>query len=170
MTTPQEQVIYSNGTVTVTQYRFVVESETYSIQNITSVRHEVYKPPQPDPPKEWRYGILWIVGIGLVAVAFALLRDDSSDGFEIALGCLLLVGAFAVLGGAALGNWKPDILPDWARRFEYFNRPKPTPIPLPTHTVTLTSAAQETKALSSTDEVFIREIIAALNNAIVLKG
>ena len=170
MTSPQEQVIYDNGTVKVTQYRLVVENETYAIQNITSIRHEVQHPPLPKKGlNHIPFSDLWFVG-GVLVLLFliAISASESDSTLPVLLFLLLFSVAVCIVG--VVGSISPDNMPDWLKRIDEYRINRLPKLEPATHTVVLTSSALETKALSSTDEAYIQEIMDALNQAIILNG
>ena len=168
MASSGEQVLFDNGGVMVTQYRFVVDNQTYAMQNVTSIRHEIHHPEKPlEPPfKDYSSnGIAFFGGLLLLIVLFDIFRDDVDGG---TIGVALSVGivGLVLLVFGVIRSKRPSLLPESLRVKSLPLPPQPKPI----HTVVLTSAALETTALSSTDEGYIGEVISALNQAIVLKG
>ncbi len=158
-----EQVLFDNGDVMVTQYRFVVDNQTYAMQNVTSIRHEIHQPENPPEPPPRVSNITFVGGL-LVLFFFGIFMDV--DGLAKALASFLGISGLVLLVFAGIRSKRPDLLPESLRLIS----PPPTPQPKPIHTVVLTSAALETKALSSTDDAYISEVLSALNQAIVLKG
>ena len=152
-----ERVLFDKGGLKVTQHRFVVERTVYTMQNITSIQHEIDQPPAPPAPKDEYYQARAILG-GIVCF-FSLVLFGAS----VAVGILLLVPGIALLAYAFGGM--SDMLPDFLRKLH--EPPPPPPPPPAKHTVKLTSAAGEVSAFTTTDGEFVAEVLSALNQAIV---
>ena len=159
-----ERVLFDKGGLKVTQHRFVVERTVYTMQNITSIQHEIDQPPTPPTPPtpdDNHYGIFLIIG---AAVCFFSLPLFASS---VAVGILLLVVGIALVAYAFGGN--ADVLPDFLQDLHVPPQKPPTPpTPPAKHTVKLTSAAGEVSAFSTTDGEFVAKVLSALNQAIVL--
>ena len=153
-----ERVLFDKGGLKVTQHRFVVERTVYTMQNITSIQHEIDQPPTPPAPKDEYYQARAILG-GIVCF-FSLVLFGAS----VAVGILLLVPGIALLAYAFGGM--NDMLPDFLS--DLHERPQTPPTPPAKHTVKLTSAAGEVSAFSTTDGEFVDQVLSALNQAIVL--
>lgn len=129
MSTPVETTYFSNGRVTVTNARFVVDDETYAMSGITSVKLGVRKPNR-----------IWPAALILVSF-FALTRDVN-------------------LATLSIIHWLMVLLPGviWLalQRTHY--------------TVTLASASGENRALTSKIQPFVREVVAAINQVIILRA
>lgn len=149
-----ERVLFDNGGVKVTQYRFVVDDTVYAMQNITSIRHDINQPPTPE---DKFYFFVVLVGASICLLGYLLLSPS------VVVGVLFLVAGLALLAYAYMCWQHNDLLPEIIRHI-------PPSAPPATHTVILTSAAQEESAFSTEDEDFVSEVLTALNRAIVLKG
>ena len=121
-----EQVFFEQGNVKVTNARFVVNSQTYAMNGVTSVKSNVV------PPS--RTGAMIAIGLGLLML---LAAEGASK----------IIGLALVAGGA------------W-----FLSQQKAT------HSVYLSSASGEVQALSETDEGFIKNVIQALNEALIHRG
>ena len=149
-----EQVLLDKENVRVTQYRLVVENTVYAIRNITSIRHDICQP--PTPPDNYYKNVAFAGGVALIIGLTAL------GAGELGFFWVLLVAGLVLLAYAYVGTEYNERLPEMVRHI-------PPATPPATHTVILTSAAQEQTALSNTDEVFISEVLAALNEALAMK-
>ena len=151
-----ERVLFDKGGLKVTQHRFVVERTVYTMQNITSIQHEIDQPPTPPAPKDEHYQVFAIIGGVVCFISLVLFANSGAVGF------LLLVPGIALLAYAFGGMIFPDFL-----SFLH-EQPQTPPTPPAKHTVKLTSAAGEVSAFSTTDGEFVAEVLSALNQAIVL--
>ena len=131
-----EQVFFDKGDVKVTQARFVVGDQMYTMQGVTSIRHLLENPSRKGPI------IAMVVGIIVTLTSFGALSDSIGEGFVA-----LLIG-LAILGLGVL----------------WFRSRKATFI------IVLHSASGETRALADNDESLIKQIVGALNDAIVARG
>ncbi|WP_300752661.1 DUF6232 family protein [Janthinobacterium sp.] len=121
-----ETTYYSNGRVTVTNARFIVDDETHAISGITSVKLGVKKPNR-------------LLPVALMAVLFLVLtKGGKYDGLSIWHWAMVLL---------------PGIIWLLLQRTHY--------------TVTLASASGEHRALKSRIKPFVREVVDAINQAII---
>lgn len=121
-----ETTYYTNGKVTVTNARFIVDDETHAISGITSVKLGVKKPNRFLP-------------VALMAVLFLVLtKGGKYDGLSIWHWAMVLL---------------PGIIWLSLQRTHY--------------TVTLASASGEHRALKSRIKPFVREVVDAINQAII---
>ena len=161
-------MLYDNGTVLVTQYRFVVGSETFAVSNITSTKYVMEEHPPGKRPLNFPIATLWIAGISLV-ILFLLVNGNSDFTVVKVIGLFLLTLAIGLLIAAFIGSIQADSLPSWVRQVE--DRLNPIPVmPPATHTILVVSSAMEKVALSSNDEEYILDVLDALDQALVLKG
>lgn len=126
MSSAIETTYYTNGKVTVTNARFIVDDETHAISGITSVKLGVKKPNRLFP-------------IALIVLIFILLTKGAN--YE----------------SLSIWHWGIVLLPGFiwlALQRTYY-------------TVTLASASGENRALTSKIEPFVREVVAAINKAII---
>jgi hypothetical protein len=115
----EEQVFFDNNGVRVTNARFVVDENTYSIRNITSTAAF-------SQPQKWLAAV--VLGlVGLVALANSVM-------------VALIFFAIAAL-------------------FFYVGRP--------VHYVRLHTSGGEVKAVKSNDIEYVKQVVSALNDAIV---
>ena len=121
-----EQVFYEDGDVKVTNARFIVASQTYAMNGVTSVKSHTV-------PENRGAGILGLI-IGVIIFA------ASSGGTRV-------VGLIVAAAGAYL---------IYAAKAE--------------HAVVLNSSSGEAQALTSKDEAYIRNVINALNDALIHRG
>lgn len=129
MSSPGETTYYTNGRVTVTNARFVVDAETYAISGITSVKLGVKKPNRVWP-------------LLLILVSFFVLTKGVN------------------LATLSIVHWLIVLLPGviWlACQRTYY-------------TVTLASASGENRALTSRIQPFVREVVDAINQAIIQRA
>jgi Family of unknown function (DUF6232) len=115
----EEQAFFTGGGVRVTNARFVVDANTYSVRNITSTA-------------VWSQSQKWLGGVVCILIALGCIREAT--------------GAAVVFGIFAAG-------------FFYFGRP--------VHFVRLHTSGGEVKAVRSHDLNFVKQIVDALNDAIV---
>ena len=118
------------------------------MQNITSIKHDVSKPPD----KYYKN-----VALAGVVVLFGSLVALNSD--QLGLFWVLLIAALATLAYAYLVKNHNEDLPEFIR-----HNP-----PLATHKVILTSASQEQEALVTTNEALSKAVLDALNRAMAVK-
>lgn len=120
-----EKQYYEHGQVKVTNARFIVQTQTYAVSGITSVRFDQNIP-------SWAPPVL-----------------------------LLLAGLFVVRqmagSSATIWHWLFAVAPGTM----WFLLRKPT------YSVTLSTAAGESRALTSKNREFIRAVVEALNQAII---
>jgi hypothetical protein len=121
-----EEIFYESGNVKVTNARFIVDSQTYAMNGVTSVKGHII------PANRTLGLILLIVGL--------LIFFGSGIGGKL-LGLLV-----AAAGGYLMYQAKA------------------------THAVMLHSSSGEAQALSSTDEAYIKNVINALNEALIHRG
>ncbi|MFZ4878431.1 DUF6232 family protein [Janthinobacterium sp. Mn2066] len=123
-----ETTYYTNGKVTVTNARFIVDDETHAISGITSVKLGVKKPNR-------------LLPIALMVALFFVLTRGVDGNF----------------GHMSIWHWAMVLLPGiiWLslQRTHY--------------TVTLASASGEHRALKSRIKPFVREVVDAINQAII---
>ena len=163
-----EEVLFEEDDVKVTQYRLVVGNATYLMQNITSIRHDIEQPPIQEDNYYKFFG--WAGAAMLFLFLFVIIAScDNTENelvvtsnWGVAIAVLLLLIGSGCLWFAMQGPMYNDRLPEWMRHY-------PPPAPPAIHTITLTSAAHEQEALSSTDEEYVRDVLAALNRGIALK-
>lgn len=138
------------------------------MQNITSIRHDIE---QPTTPEDHYYTLFGFIGGGLLLLFVFLIMvsvESTENEFAVTSSMGVAVAIIALLIGfgcfwfASQGHMYNDRLPEGMRHY-------PPPTPPAIHTVTLTSAASEQSALSSMDEEYVGEVLAALNKAIALK-
>lgn len=129
-----EQVFFESqsGGVVVTNSRFVVGNQTYTMQGVTSIRSHA----EVEEVPKGKIGPIAIILGGVIAAGVGL----------------TIPGILVIAVGAA-----------WLRK-RLRNKDKWT------YYVFMNSASGETRALSSEDEEFIGEVVAALNEAIVSRG
>lgn len=124
-----ETTYYTNGRVTVTNARFVVDAETYAISGITSVKLDVKKPNR-------------ILPILLIVLTFLVLTKGGSPA------------------NLSIWHWLLALVPGviWLtiQRTHY--------------TVTLSSASGENRALKSKIKPFVRQVVDAINQAIIARA
>lgn len=125
-----ETTYYTNGKVTVTNARFIVDDETHAISGITSVKLGVKKPKR-----------LWPL-----LLILAMLAVITTNG--------------TIYSHLSIWHWAIVFLPGiiWLclQRTHY--------------TVTLASASGEQTALTSKIKPFIRDVVDAINQAIINRG
>ena len=143
-----EQVLFDGHGVKVTQYRFIVDNTVYAMQNITSIKHDVTKPPDNYYKNAALAGVVVLFG-GVVAL--------NSD--HLGLFWVLLIAGLATLAYAYLVKNHNEGLPEIIRHSP----------PLATHKVILTSASQEQEALVTTDEALSKDVLDALNRAMSIR-
>ena len=114
-----EQIFFNNNGVKVTNARFIVDANTYSIRNITSTA-------------AWSQSQKWIFGAILILIGLAFLKEATG------VGVFLFLIAAVVL---------------------YLGRP--------VHYVRLHTSGGEVKAVKSYDLEYVRQVVQALNEAII---
>jgi len=114
-----EQIFFDNNGVKVTNARFIVDANTYSIRNITSTA-------------AWSQSQKW--GLGAILVLMGLAAIKEATGFGL---FLLLVAAIVLYRGR------------------------------PVHYVRLHTSGGEIKAVKSYDLEYVRQVVQALNEAII---
>lgn len=114
-----EQIFFENNGVKVTNARFIVDANTYSIRNITSTA-------------AWSQSQKWIVGVVLILIGLACLKEAT------AIEVIFLAVAALVL---------------------YLGRP--------VHYVRLHTSGGEVKAVKSYDLEYVKQVVQALNEAII---
>ncbi len=148
MSDTDEQVLFDSGGVKVTQFRFVVDNTVYAMQNITSLKHDIFQPPDDF------YRNIALAGGVVLLIGVTALNADHFGFFSV-----LLIAGLALLAYAYMVKNHNEDLPEFIR-----HNP-----PLATHTVVLTSASQEQEALETTDEALIKGVLDALNKAMSIK-
>ena len=114
-----EQTYFDNNGVKVTNARFIVDANTYSIRNITSTA-------------AWTKKQQWIAAVVLALLGLVSIQGATPIGIF-----------FIVLSGLAL----------------YLGRP--------VHFVRLHTSGGEVKAVKSYDLEYVRQVVQALNEAII---
>ena len=115
----EEQTFFDNNGVRVTNARFIVDANTYSIRNITSTA-------------AWSQSQKWVFGALLILIGLASLKEATIIGV-----------IFFALAGLAL----------------YLGRP--------VHYVRLHTSGGEVKAVKSYDLEYVKQVVQALNEAII---
>lgn len=115
----EEQVYFDNNGVRVTNARFVVDANTYSVRNITSTAAW-------SQPQKWVLAVVFLI-VGLIALA------GSAIAAAVFIGLAVLVF--------------------------YLGRP--------VHFVRLHTSGGEVKAVKSYDLEYVKQVVNALNDAIV---
>jgi hypothetical protein len=158
----QEQILLQENGVTVSQARFVVPGQTFAMQGVSSVSHNVVQ-----PSRKWPI-ILVALGVLVLLISFSILPDIGGI-------VMLLIGlAAAVLGVVWFRGLKPDHL-------VVLNASTTTSTSRTVGAimgtglgvggaVTSTSGQNFVTALSSKDGEFVTRVVAALNNALVARG
>ncbi len=124
----EEQIIYEEGSVKITNLRAIFNSETYSISQISSVRYFQKAPSCAS----------WIIlAIGIFTIFLSFSGNIS----------FLIIGLIAAgIGGVFIWTSKT------------------------THIIQIKNSSGEVNAYNSKNEEEIRDIVSAMNQAIVLKG
>ena len=115
----EEQTFFENNGVRVTNARFIVDANTYSIRNITSTA-------------AWSQSQKWVVGVLLILIGLACLIQATVIGI-----------VFLAIAGLVL----------------YLGRP--------VHYVRLHTSGGEVKAVNSYDLEYVKQVVQALNEAII---
>ena len=115
----EEQTFFENNGVRVTNARFIVDANTYSIRNITSTA-------------AWSQSQKWVVGVLLILIGLACLIQATVIGI-----------VFLAIAGLVL----------------YLGRP--------VHYVRLHTSGGEVKAVKSYDLEYVKQVVQALNEAII---
>ena len=136
----EEETFFDRDGITVTQTRFIVHGETYTMQGVTSIRRGVEVEEQS---KGCPIGLIVIGGISVLAGFISFSESVGAGIFT------LLIGGAIIFGGVKWYQSKKTIT---------------------TYTVTLSSASGEKRALAREDQAFIDQIVAALNKGIVARG
>lgn len=121
-----ETTLFTNGTVTVTNARFVVPEQTYAMSGVTSVKLETKKPNR-------------LLPLALMLGGFVAAKSIAGASIWHFL-MLLLPGLLVLI----------------AQRTKYL--------------VTLSSASGESRPLASKNATFVRQVVDALNAAIIMRG
>lgn len=129
MSSPSETTYYTNGRVTVTNARFVVDAETYAISGITSVKLGVKR-----PNRTWPL---------LLILAMFLIMTRGQNLAHLSIVHWLMVLAPGLIWLACQRTY---------------------------YTVTLASASGENRALTSKIQPFVREVVDAINQAIIQRA
>lgn len=114
-----EQTFFNHDGVKVTNARFIVDANTYSIRNITSTA-------------AWTQSQKWLLGVVLGLIGLATIKEATPIGIF-----------FVALAGLAF----------------YLGRP--------VHFVRLHTSGGEVKAVKSYDLEYVKQVVQALNEAIV---
>ena len=163
----QEQIFLQENGVTVSQVRFVTSGQTFAIQGITSVAHNVFR-----PSRKWATFlivsgvILTLISFGVfsasieagmavlfIALLFALgpgllrIRALSKPDHQVVLNASTTAGTSRTIGGGMLGG-----------SFAVGAA------------VTGSTSQNFVIALSSKDGEFISRVVDALNEALVARG
>lgn len=133
MNTPETE-IYQGSNVRVTNQRVVVDSTTYAVRNVTSVRA------QTTPPNRRWAVIFLLVGAGLTLtggmLVYDVVTDVSASVFGLGIACLAI--------GVLLWRLGKTI-----------------------HAAVTTTSAGEVPVLESEDAEEVRQIVDAINTAII---
>lgn len=82
-----EQTFFDREGVTVTQARFIVPGQTYTMQGVTSIRHAIEQ-----PSKKWPI-VAIVIGAIFIISSLAAFSDSIAGGFVgLLIGLAILVG------------------------------------------------------------------------------
>jgi hypothetical protein len=144
-----ERIVFRNPEVLVTDKRVVVESETYSMRNITSV-YVVTEEPGGAAVILIVFGLLGLFIAGGLFLLTVVLWLASSKGTEF--GCCLVLSLIGLPTSAALAGL--GLLLRWSSYTTYH--------------IVFRTAGLETRVFSSTEEAFVDRIVAAINKAMTM--
>ena len=161
----QEQIFLQENGVTVSQARFATPSQTFAMQGITSVAHNVFRPSRK------RALLTMAVGAVLALIGIILLVANTSGIIMLLIGAVIIgVGVFRFW---SLRNPEHQVVLNASTTAS-------TSITggggliggsLAVGAATTRGSSQNfVIALSSRDEEFIRRVISALNEALIARG
>lgn len=161
----QEQIFLQENGVTVSQARFATPSQTFAMQGITSVAHNVFRPSRK------RALLTMAVGAVLALIGIILLVANTSGVVMLLIGAVIIgVGVFRFW---ALRNPEHQVVLNASTTASASTTGGGGLIggSFAVGAATTRGSSQNfVIALSSKDEEFIRRVIGALNEALIARG